>query len=331
MSTIKDVAKRARVSIATVSHVINNTRFVSERTRTRVVRAMEELGYRPDRLARGLRKKTTHTIGLVISDILNPFYPAIVRGVEDVAVKCGYNLILCNSDETLSKEKEYVEVLYEKRVDGLIITPTFGGQHDHLSLLIDKGIPVVCVDREANDISTDCVLVDNFKGAYEAVSYILSRGHRKVAIISLPYTLTSGKERFNGYMKALQEQGLTVSPDSVVEAATTEESGYAGACKLLDSLSPPFALFATNNLLALGALKAIKERGLKIPKDIAMLCFDDMPWAEVTDPPLTAVAQPTYEIGKVAASLVMERLQKKGPWEPKTIMLEPKLIIRTSI
>ncbi len=328
--TMKDVAKLAGVSISTVSHVINKTRYVEPETREKVYQAIKTLGYRPNILASSLRKRVTNTIGLIISNITNLFYPEVVRGVEDYLAKYNYNLILCNSDENVEKEKNYIEVLFSRRVDGLIITPSKSSEtRENLDLFREKNIPIVLVDRKIEGLEEDVVLADNMEGTYEAISYLISLGHKKIGIITGPLDTTTGCERLEGYLKALEDKGLKKDDNLIYEGDFKEEGGYKGVEALLNISNPPTAIFTSNNLMALGALKKVTELGLKIPQDLSLISFDDMDWFPYFSPPLTAVYQPAYELGETAVKLLFERL-KRGRKKRKEVRLPTKLIIRES-
>lgn len=328
--TMKDVARLAGVSISTVSHVINKTRYVEPETREKVYEAIKTLGYRPNILASSLRKRVTNTIGLIISNITNLFYPEVVRGVEDLLAKYNYNLILCNSDENVEKEKNYIEVLFSRRVDGLIITPSKSSEtRENLDLFREKNIPIVLVDRKIEGLEEDVVLADNIEGTYEAISYLISLGHKRIGIITGPLDTTTGCERLEGYLKALEDKGIKKDDNLIYEGDFKEEGGYKGVEALLNISNPPTAIFTSNNLMALGALKKITELGLKIPQDLSLISFDDMDWFPYFSPPLTAVYQPAYELGETAVKLLFERL-KRGRKKRKEVRLPTKLIIRES-
>uniref|UniRef100_A0A7C3MQG0 LacI family transcriptional regulator n=1 Tax=Dictyoglomus thermophilum TaxID=14 RepID=A0A7C3MQG0_DICTH len=328
--TMKDVAKLAGVSISTVSHVINKTRYVEKETRERVYEAIKTLGYRPNILASSLRKKITNTIGLIISNITNLFYPEVVRGVEDYLTKFNYNLILCNSDEDVEKEKNYIEVLFSRRVDGLIITPSKSSEtRENLDLFREKNIPIVLVDRKIEGLDEDVVLVDNVKGTYDAINYLISLGHKRIGIITGPLDTTTGYERLEGYLKALEDNNIKKDNNLIYEGDFKEKGGYEGTSYLLNLKNPPTAIFSSNNLMVLGSLKRITEIGVKIPSDLSLISFDDMEWFPYFSPPLTAVYQPAYELGETAVKLLFERL-KRGRKKKKEVILPTKLVIRES-
>ncbi len=328
LTTSQDVAERAGVSIATVSRVLNDLPHVSPRIRKRVWRAIKELDYQPNRTAQRLRAKQSRVLGLIISDIQNPFFTAIVRGIEDVAYKHGYSVILCNSDENLEKERLYLNVMRAEAVAGVILAST-GESNPLVADLLEQPIPVVAIDRRLRNRGVDAVLAANVDGARQAVSHLLELGHRRIGFVGLPLSRTPGKERHAGYVATLREHGLAVSRPIVRFADAKQQGGYDATCRLLQISPIVTALFVANNLMTLGALDAIRERGLRIPEDISVVGFDDMPWAALLQPPLTVLAQPTYDIGRTAAELLFERLASAD--KPATsIQLPTTLVVRGS-
>lgn len=328
MATMKDVAELAGVSTATVSRVLTGKTNVSPELRARVLKAVEELDYQPSRVARSLRVRTTQIIGLIISDIRNPFFTSVVRGVEDVAYANGYTLILCNSDEDPAKERLYIDVMRAERVAGIIISPT-SETNEYYKLLLESGISIVSMDRRMRGLEVDTVVVNNVEGAYQAVSHLIKLGHKRIGLIGGPTMITTGRERQEGYEKALKEHGLAVTPGLIKVGDFKQESGYQRANEFLEVEDPPTALFVANNLMTLGALNAIHERGLKIPQDIAIVGFDDMPWAPSLEPPLTVIAQPTYELGRAAAEALLGRITDRDR-PVREVKLATTLIVRKS-
>lgn len=327
MTSIKDVAARAGVSVATVSRVLNNNPRVKPRLRERVLQAVAELDYHPSGIARSMRSQSGRVIGLIISDIQNPFFTALVRAVEDVAYANQYTVLLCNSDEDPQKERLYVDILFQERVAGVIIVPT---GKDCCDLLVQRRIPVVMADRKVPDINIDSVTLDNTAGAYTATAHLISLGHTRIGLVSAPPHASVGLERRQGYERALREHGLPVD-ESLIRMGNFKESGGYQAAKELLAIKPrPTAIFSVNNLMTIGTLQAIHEQGLRIPKDISVVGFDDMPWLPLLTPPLTVVSQPVYEIGRVAAEILFRRIYL-GPEEPvQEIILQPEFIVRGS-
>lgn len=328
-ATIKDVAAHAGVSVATVSAVINNNKYVSPGLAQRVHESIAALAYERNGLAQGLKKHTSHTIGLIISDITNPFFTSVVRGVEDVASAHGYSLILGNTDEDPKKEMSYMRLLESKRVDGLIVAVTLGN-HAHLRSWPIHRLPLVGIDRIPSELGIDAVLLDNVAGARQAVEHLIMLGHKRIGIVTgLPGIITT-QERLTGYKQALEAHGIVLDPALIVEGDSRIEGGERGALQLLtQETARPTALFVTNGPMIIGALQALNRMGLRCPQDIALVGFDDFAWAAVMHPQLTTVCQPTYEIGQKAAQLLFERLEKRDA-APQVVRLQPQLIIRES-
>ncbi len=324
---MKDVARQAGVSTATVSRVLNGRTNVKPEVRAKVVEAIEALKYRPSRVARRLRTKSTHVIGLIISDIQNLFFTSVTRGIEDVASRNGYSLILCNTDEDLDRERVCLEVMHDENVAGIILASASETGHDPELL---GGIPVVALDRLIKDVPLDAVLVDNVGGAKKAVSHLLSLGHRRIGLITGQQELTTGRERREGYEQAMAEFSVAIDPalTRLADFRRVDDSRRQ-ALDLLTLPDRPTALFTANTLITLGTLTAIQELGLRVPDDIALAAFDDIPWATLLNPPLTAVPQPTYELGKTAAEMLLARIADPGR-PPTHIRLELQLVVRES-
>ncbi len=327
-ATSQDVAKKAGVSVATVSRVLNDSPHVRPTVKRKVLRAVKALNFQPNRTAQRLRAKQSKVLGLIISDIQNPFFTSVVRGIEDVAYHNGYSLVLCNSDEDIEKEKLYINIMRAEAVAGVIIASTLES-NPLVSDLRQHDIPVVAVDRRIKNQKIDSVFVANARGAYAAVSHLIELGHRKIGFVGLPWTCVPGKERFDGYQQALRENSLPVARSLVRIGDAKQPSGRARTLELLQSQPSITALFVANNLMTLGALDAIHECGLKIPDDISIVGFDDMPWASLLQPPLTAVAQPTYELGHKSAELLLERVKNPGA-RMEQVQLDTTLIVRGS-
>lgn len=330
MPNLTDVAKRARVSIATASRVINGSEKVVPKTRDAVLNAVKELGYMPNRVARHLRQKNGRRglLGLILPDIQNPFNAEIARGIEDVAYANQFAVLLCNSDENLKKESFYIDVMRAESVDGVILPPIQESDAAVLKL-IDRGMPVVVVDRSLKSTEVDTVEIDNFLGAYEAVGHLIKLGHKRIAFIGGPTNISTSRERRRGYMEAHQQANLPIDKKLILTGNYKQESGRALTYQMLDLPKPPTALFVTNGPMSMGALEVIHRRNLKVPDDLAMIGFDDLPWAEALDPPLSVVRQPTYEMGKAAAEMLLKRLNE--PTLPFALLrLRPQLILRKS-
>lgn len=322
MPTIHQVAERAGVSSTTVSHVINNTRYVSPETRERVLRAMEELNYRPNVLARSLRRGETRTLGLILPDSANPFFAEVARALEFAAFRAGYNVIFGNSENDLEKEQVYVDVLVTKQVDGLIFMAT-GDRSQSLETLVRGGLPVVVVDRQLSALEVDTVLTDNLQGGLLATRYLIASGHRRIGCITGPSHLTPSAQRVIGYRQALQEAGLEVDEVLMVRGDFHPRSGYEAARRLLEQHPLPTALFACNDMMAIGALRALAEAGLRVPEDCSIVGYDDIELASYAAPPLTTVRQDKVAIAEAALRLVLERInQPELPARCETLPVE---------
>lgn len=319
------------MSISTVSRVFNEPDKVREDTRVRVQHAVKELGYRPSRVARRLRLESglSHMLGLVIPDIQNPFFADLARGVEDIAQANGYTVIVNNSDEDSAKQKLCLETLRTESVDGVIVPPVREKDGD-IDELAESGVPVVCVDRRMKTIDYDTIVSDNVRGAHEAVSHLIEHGHRRIGLIGGIPTISTSIERREGYEKALLDYGIEVDRCLIREGDSRQESGWSMAESLLDLPDRPTAIFTGNNLMTLGALEAIHLRGLRVPDDISVVAYDDVPWALALNPPLTAVAQPGYEMGRRAAEMLLLRIHEPNR-SPTLVTLQPKLIVRKSV
>ena len=319
------------MSSATVSHVINSSRYVAPETRKNVLRAIKDLRYRRDGIARSLRRSSTGTIGIMVSDISNPFFAELVRGLEDVIYARGEqnNVILCNTDEDVEKERRYLDVLLEKRIDGLVIAPA-GGNRAYLRELILKGMPVVLADRVLSGVGADAVVVNNREASREATAYLNGLGHRRVGILKAALSASSIEERFSGFREALESVGVSLSAELVVVSRSDIEAACQAARHLLDVPDPPSAVFATNNFMTLGLMRTIAERGMSCPENLSIVGFDDFPWATAFRPHLTVVSQPAYAIGREAALLLFARLGEGKDAPPVTKVLRAKLLIRES-
>lgn len=326
--TIRDVAKAAGVSKSTVSRVLNSEPGVSEPARNAVLAAIKELNYTPNALARGLTTSRTATIGLIISDITNSFHAQVARGVEDLASDYESNVILCNTDGRPEKESAYIKLLLEKRVDGIIFT-SVQRDESNLTSILEKGVPFVFAGRTLPNVEADSVVVDNVLGGFQATNHLIRLNHRRIAYISGPSHVSANLDRYEGYRQALQKAGIEVDKDIVVEGDFRQEGGYRAMNILLDTAPDVTAVFAANDNMALGALEAIFERNLKVPGDIAIVGFDDIPFAGLCLVQLTTIRQPKYDIGAIAARMLFQRIEnpEKGN-SPNKVVLPPRLVIR---
>jgi LacI family transcriptional regulator len=329
ITTIKDVARKAGVAPSTVSRVINDKGYVSPEAKKRVQDAVEELKFRPNSLARGLGGGQTQTIALILPDITNIFFPAIARSVEDAAMVQDYTVILCNSENDPVHEEEYLRILEQKSVDGIVIAGT-GPKGSHIRRAIKKGIPIVLIDRRLDGAVVDSVFCDNAAGSYLAVNHLLDEGHREVAFLGGPMDISTTREREDGYKLAHQERGLAVDRNLIRYGEFKYESGFQQMNEILNEGRRPTAVFAANDMLAIGANRAIEANNLKIPDDISLVGYDDILWAALEKPPLTTVAQPIYRMGMTACELLLERINGPEAREPRQIVLKPELVIRQS-
>lgn len=329
MPTIRDVAKRAGVAPITVSRVINNSGYVSTETRDRVEAAIAELGYVPNTLARSLRFKKTNTLALVLPDITNPFWTTVARGVEDAASDRGFNVILCNTDESETEQAKYLTVLLQKQIDGIVLAPA-RSTAEPVEFIQKQGVPVVVLDRRVPCTQVDMVRGDSVKGAHRLVRLLMTLGHRRIAMLAGPQDVSTAVDRVAGYRQALAETGLDVGGDLVYYGEYTQASGYEMTQQALTGAPRPTALFAANNFIAIGSLRALRDAGLQVPEDMALVCFDDLPTAFVIDPFLTVAAQPAYEMGHQATELLLARLSGLAPAEYQEIVLPTETIVRKS-
>ena len=327
MSTIQDVAKEAKVSVATVSRVLNNSPLVLPDTRQSVLEAIRILNYQPNLLGRNLRRTETKMILVLLPTIANPFYSRLVKGIEDAANAGGYNIMLCNTDSDKNREEVYLELLKKRLADGVIfMAPELDVADLDRTSLISPTVQC-CEYREGAKVSH--VSIDNFAAAKDAVEYLIKCGCSRIGHISCKNRFVSTIQRKNGYRKALEEAGISFDPELTAYGDYGFNSGYKAAKKLLSLNNRPEAIFAISDIMAIGAIKAIRENGLRIPSDISVMGFDDISFALMYDPPLSTVSQPKYELGKTAVELLMRQLDKQNK-EPEDIILPYKLVIRGS-
>lgn len=331
MANMKDIARIAGVSLGTVSHVLNDSAGVRESRRRRVLDAVQATGYQPSQLARGLRRDRTNMIGMIIPDITNPFFPSVVRGAEDVAFSNGYRLILCNTDNDHSKELVHLNELRTYLPAGLIVIPSnFSDLSKQAESYRREGTGVVCIDRLPKNWSGDSVIVNNEEGAYNATRYLIQMGHTKLAAIAGPLHLTNAQERLGGFKRAMREAKLYLAPEYVQETTFDKQGGHSKTQILLRLIPRPTAIFAGNDMIALGALLAIREAGLRCPEDVSLMGFDDLDLAETTNPSLSSISQSGYQLGTTAARILLDRLEgDSGP--AKHLVLETVLKLRNSV
>ncbi|HEY0247257.1 MAG TPA: LacI family DNA-binding transcriptional regulator [Gryllotalpicola sp.] len=303
-ATMRDVAELAGVGIGTVSRVFSKVGSVAPETRTRVEAAAKKLNYRPSALGRDLKRRTTNNIGLIVTDISNNFYGEFAQGVLSSAKELGRHVILCASGEDVETEREYIDLLVEQRVDGIIAFPT-GENLDAWRSARDLGINILFADREVPGLGIPSILADNMGGARQLTEYLLALGHRRIGYLGGPLHLTTGRLREEGYRRAFADGGLAVDESLVIRTRFTRDTAYASAMRLLDAAVPPTALIAANNILGEAALTAVRDKGLIVPRDISVVMFDDVPWAKLVQPPVTVVVQPSWQMGQSAARMVL--------------------------
>jgi LacI family transcriptional regulator len=327
MATIRDVAKLAGVSVATVSRVLNKNGYVNKETEQKVMKAIEQLHYQPNAVARGLAGKQTGTIALILPDIANPFFPEIARAVEDVAQRYGYTVILCNSDDQGHKEQSYIEVLQKKYIDGIIFASNTLGEED-VKNMRRKNIPVVVLDRAPNRQLCSVIRSQNYEGAKLAVQHLLDAGCQRIAHIYGPQDFVTAKERLEGYEDSVR-QFPWYTPSLMVPGYFRLEGGLKAVRDLLARHPDVDGIFAGNDLMAIGALKGLHQLGIRVPQDVALIGFDGIGLTEITEPELSTVAQPIYEMGSLAAKVLIEKIET-GQKEDRLYELDVTLVERDS-
>jgi LacI family transcriptional regulator len=318
------------VSIATVSHVIRGTKLVSPALRQRVQKAIHELDYSPNAIARGLKSQRTRMLGIILPDITNPFFPGVIRGAEDKAFESGYFLVTANTDDQSEREQRTVSALRSYRVDGILLVPLPSRKSSHVRRAMEAGIQIVFLDRPVVGIRADAVLLDNEKGSRDCVRHLVQQGHRKIAVITGPLMASNARERLLGYQKALREAGIKNDPTLVFEGDFRFDSGYRLAKTLLQRPGRATAIFACNGVMGMGAMAALDELGINCPAGMALASFDDLTFDQSAHSRLTTVVQPSYEMGSLAASLLIDRIEGRMTGAPVTVRVAPSLVIRGS-
>jgi LacI family transcriptional regulator len=329
MSTISDVAKLAGVSAMTVSRVLNNSGYVSRQTRSRVEAAIAELAYVPNALGRQLRSKRTKMLALVLSDIMNPFFTTIARGVEDAAGARGFSVMFCNTDESETEEAQYLLMLVERQVDGVLLVPA-NSSGKSLRMLLAHRMPVVVLDRRIQSRRVDSVRSDSEAGAYTLTQHLIGLGHRRIAVLTGRRSVSTSVDRVAGYRRALLDADLDLDDDLVIYGEYNQLEGHRMAQRILAVEPRPTAIFAANNFIAFGAMRALREAAIRIPEEMSLVAFDDLPAAWMSDPFLTVVDQPAYEIGRRGAELLLSRLDGSTTGPGHEVVLSSELIIRRS-
>jgi LacI family transcriptional regulator len=332
-ATLKEIARQLNVSISTVSRALNNSTEISSATRQRVLSLAQQLDYMPNPLALSLLNSRSHTVGVLVPEIANPFFSLVISGVEEVAYTHGYNVMIYQSHESAERERLNIRHIHNRRADGLIVSVSLETtEGDHFEQLQKRGFPMVFFDRVLDDLNADKVLVDDFEGAYRATQHLIAQGCQHIAHLAGPDSLAIGRKRRYGYLAALADNGFTAPPEYIVTGNLTTEGGLRQAARLLDLPQRPDGIFAANDRMALGLHKAIRERGLNMPNDIALIGFTDLTVATLLDPPLSSMAQPAFEMGATAARLLIAQLERPAGADvpPTTSVLKTNLIIRGS-
>jgi LacI family transcriptional regulator len=327
--TMVEVAARAGVAISTVSAVVNDKPIVSESLRARVQRVISDIGYKRNAAARNLKRGATQTIGLIVADITNPFFTDLVAVIEDALRESGYAVMLCNSNGSVETQDAQIKLLLDRGIDGLIVAPACDDAN-LARIVASAHVKVVLIDRHSSDVRADAVVIDNERASREATAYLLAMGHRRIGFISGSENISTGRERLAGYRAAHKAARVRVSRDYVRMGDFRQQEAYRAAMELLALPNPPTAIFAANNLMAIGSMKAIADSGLECPSDISVACFDDFPWADVFYPQLTTVAQPVTKLGQEAARLMVSRLSGRESSKFKRVVLRGRLVVRTS-
>lgn len=334
MVTIYDIAKKANVSAMTVSRVINHSDKISEQTRKKVEAIIKELNYIPNSSARSLISKKTKILSLMITDISNPFFTNVARGAEDKAMQMGYQLLLCNSDESIEKESKYIDMLISTGSDGVLIAPASDASKKNISKLTKHNIPFVLIDRYIKDLKCDQVLSDNEATTRRLIEHLIDQGHTKIAIINGPLDVATSKERHQAYCATLQLHGLPVNKNWIHQSQLLRDNDDVDRIikKLLDGPvdEHPTAIFATNNFIGVNTVKSLKKHKIKVPEDIAVVCYDGVPNYTENAPFLTAAVQPSYHFGYMGTQMLIERIEKTAPKEPRKIVLPSEFDIRAS-
>jgi LacI family transcriptional regulator len=329
--TIHDVASDAGVSAMTVSRVINDSPRVSADTRTRVEASIAKLGYVPNRLARGLTQRKTHAFGVIVPDVANPFFTLVVSGVENVAWRAGYHVILCNTQGDLERERGYLEDMLSFQVEGVLIAPVGDRSRSHLRMLTRNHVPFVLIDRSVAGYEGDLVQGDSVGGARRLVDHLIGLGHTRIGMITETDEVSTARDRVEGYREALESAGIGFRPELVAESSAIDvRAAHDSTLRLLDLAKPPTAIFAVNNIAVVGVAEAARERGLDIPGDLAVVCFDDIEHASRFHPFLTVMAQPAETFGTVATQLLLDRLSGRVPERRRIVVLPADFIVRES-
>jgi len=328
MATMKQVAERSGVSISTVSHVINNTRVVSEEVRQRVLGVIAEMQYIPSAVARSLKNDRTNMIGVLVPNSSNPYFAELIRWIEEAAFESGYNIILCNAQGGVDKQAVYLRLLMEKRIDGLVLVAS-GADGEREMLLRHESVPIVQLERALPGLEADTILGGEEEGGYQAVRHLIGLGHRAIACVAGPPTLPRTRERVGGFLRAMEEEGLDASPGRILHEEFTSAGGHAAFTRMLAWEQPPSAVFVASDLMAVGGLWAAREAGVNVPQQLSVVGFDDIDGVGYASPPLTTVAPPKREMAELAIALLVARI-RGGAAARSSTALESRLVPRSS-
>jgi len=329
--TIKDVAKALNISFSTVSRAFNDKYDIRKETRTLILAKAEEMGYHPNPIARKLLSQRSYNIGVVVPEFINPFFPEVIIGIQDVLLKAGYQVLIMQSNESSVNELENIKSLENNMADGIILSISQETRNiDYLRKLLDDGFPLVLFNRVSDEISASKVIFDDYKWAFFATEHLIYQGYKNILHFSGPQSLSLSRNRIKGFTDALRKHRMVQSAESVIETGLMIEDGERVMKKLIDTNHVPDAIFTVNDPTAIGAMKALKKHGLKIPGDVALVGFTETRTAELLDPPLTSVSQPTFEMGQIAARLLLEQINSTGMFVPQTIVLNGRLNVRES-
>ena len=329
--TIKDVAKRLDCSVSTISRAFNDKYDIRKDTRDLILATAKEMGYSPNPMAQSLLKQCSNQIGVVVPEFINPFFPEVIIGIQEVLLKKGYQILIMQSNESYIHELENVKALENNMVDGLILSLTMETKNvEYYNKLIKQGFPIVLFNRVSVDMDTHKVLLDDYKWAFFATEHLIYQGYKKIYHFSGPAGLIFTQNRKNAFIDALRKHKITIDNNAIIETGLMICDGEREMEKLIKKSNMPDAIFAVNDMTAIGAMKVLKKNGFKIPEDVALVGFTETKLAELIDPPLTSVAQPTHEIGRTAARLLVDQIESKGIFVPQTVILNGRLNIRES-
>lgn len=331
--TIGDIANITKVSTTAVSMALNNSSRISKETKKRILRIAKRLNYRPNYIARSLVIKKTHTIGVLITTIMNPFYPELAKGIEDKARELGYNIVLCSTDYDLKLEKYYIDILCSKGVDGIVFS-SVEVNDPNIKPLVEENFPFILVNRRIHnryiDRKINYIVLDNYLGGYMAMEHLIKIGHHRIGILAGSFKVSTALERTEGVKKALVNYGIKLKQNLIVECHFSKELAYAATKKFISMNPPPTAIFAENDFMALGAREAILDAGLKIPENMALVGFDDIAFSALKGVEITTVSQKKYEMGSLAVKILIDKIENRIPTMVNQLFLTPELVIRNS-